>query len=375
MTVRGGDALRYDTVVDPEADDSHGKLVRLVGRDKRVLELGVGTGAMAKALKARGCTTVGVESDKQSAELAERYCEHVVVGDLDELDLEAVLDGRTFDIVLAGDVLEHLKDPARTLRQAAGLLSSGGLLAASVPNLTHGAVRLSMLNGSLPRSEKGLLDRTHLQFLDRDGILEMITAGGFTPLVVDDVRVGIGDTEIAIPGGALTDAVRSSVEALPDSTIYQFVVLAALTTPHGPEGLTETIAHLSSELDQTREHAARLQNRVDVQDLDIEGLTALGADVDRRIRESVDAQLTPLKLDMLAARDQAAAKDHELDLAQRRYDDKCAILRESEAERAHLHRQVREAQEELHHVVSSRWWQLGIKQTTLRGRLRRLAQR
>ena len=42
-----------------------------------------------------------------------------------------------------------------------------------------------------------------------------VGASGFTPILVDDVRLGIGDTELVIPEGALTDAVRASIEADP----------------------------------------------------------------------------------------------------------------------------------------------------------------
>ena len=42
--------------------------------------------------------------------MAQEWCEDVIVGDIEQLDLKGAL-GRRFDVILFLDILEHLKDP------------------------------------------------------------------------------------------------------------------------------------------------------------------------------------------------------------------------------------------------------------------------
>ena len=69
---------------------------------------------------------MGIELDAEMAAQAERFCERVIVGDLDTLDLEAELGEDRFDVIVAADVLEHLKDPLKVWRSAR-LPQAGGL--------------------------------------------------------------------------------------------------------------------------------------------------------------------------------------------------------------------------------------------------------
>jgi hypothetical protein len=66
-----------------------------------------------------------------------------------------------FDVVLLGDVLEHLRDPWATLR---ALTALGGRIVLSVPNVAHWTGRRALLRGRFPYAEHGLFDRTHLRF-------------------------------------------------------------------------------------------------------------------------------------------------------------------------------------------------------------------
>ena len=70
---------------------------------------------------------VGIEVDPGMAERAEQYCERVIVGDLDTIGLDEELGSDRFDVIVAADVLEHLKDPLAALRSSANS-SRPGLL-------------------------------------------------------------------------------------------------------------------------------------------------------------------------------------------------------------------------------------------------------
>ena len=138
----------YKAVIDAtEANLSHTLILEEVGRDKTVLDVGCASGYLAEALVANGCTVSGIEYAVDAAELARPHLAELVIGDLNEVDLAQAFPGRTYDVIVFGDVLEHLMDPLRVLRSASKVLNPGGSIVISIPNVAHGSVRLALLAG------------------------------------------------------------------------------------------------------------------------------------------------------------------------------------------------------------------------------------
>lgn len=96
----------------------------------RIVELGCATGWFLEQLRARGWDATGVEPVAAPAEVARRRGFAVHVGSLES----AGFPSESFDAACAWMVLEHLPDPAATLRELRRLLKPGGCLALSVPN-------------------------------------------------------------------------------------------------------------------------------------------------------------------------------------------------------------------------------------------------
>lgn len=156
-----------------------------VPRDaRRVLDLGCSSGALGAALKARdGCEVVGVERDPAYAERAAARLDAVHVGDLDSFDLTAL--GR-FDVVIAGDVLEHLVDPWRVLASATALLEPGGTVVVSLPNVRYWETFWQLgVRGTWPRRSLGIFDRTHLRWFTLRDAYGLLDAAGCDVVHVD----------------------------------------------------------------------------------------------------------------------------------------------------------------------------------------------
>lgn len=221
-----GQSRRYDAGFDA-GHGSHALVLDMVPDGASVLDLGCAGGSLARALQARGCRVVGVESDVAGAARAAEHLARTVVCDMDGADLGELLAGERFDVVVAADVLEHLRDPAQTLRQVAPLLREGGCVIASIPNVAHGSVRLALLGGTFDYADWGLLDRTHLRFYTASGVEELMASAGLVPVQVARVVVPV-DSPTAVPfdAAALPPGAREWVEAQPDATTYQFVVRA-----------------------------------------------------------------------------------------------------------------------------------------------------
>jgi SAM-dependent methyltransferase len=144
----------------------------------RVLDVGCATGYLAERLGARGCRVVGVEADPEAAAAAREHCELVVVGDVEDPAVRNELP-RDMDVVLAADVLEHLRDPWSALAGLRGHLAANGCAVVSVPNIGHWSARRELARGHFPYAEHGLFDRTHLRFFARAGARELAAAAGY----------------------------------------------------------------------------------------------------------------------------------------------------------------------------------------------------
>lgn len=229
--------MRYEAKVDlRNANTSHALLIELVGRDKRVLDVGCASGYLGETLRQRGCTVAGVEYDAEAAEAAKAVLDEVVVGDVGELDLVGHFGAGRFDAVVFGDVLEHVVDPVGVLRRLRPLLAPGGAAVISIPNVAHGAVRLSLMSGRFDYRPLGLLDDTHLRFFTRDSLHDLLAEAGFVAVDVRRTVAGVFDTEVAVRRQDFDDHVVEAVEDDPDATTYQFVVKAVPREEAEPPG-------------------------------------------------------------------------------------------------------------------------------------------
>ena len=114
-------------------------LVRRAASD--VLDVGCSCGLpRAAARRSAGCTVVGLELDPDAAEVARDVCEDVLVGDVETMELP--FEPGSFDVVLCGDLVEHLRDPDAFLARVRPLLRAGGRLVLTTPNVANWAMRL-----------------------------------------------------------------------------------------------------------------------------------------------------------------------------------------------------------------------------------------
>ncbi len=180
----GGDADSYFEFTRPE-------LRQLVPDSaRRVLDVGCGAGALGNALKDErpGLEVFGLEGFPEAAERARERLDGVFCLDLDALD--ALPDDLgTFDAIIFGDVLEHLRDPARLLRTLRGALTDDGVIVCSIPNVKHWTVVMPLLvHDRWEYQDAGLLDRTHVHFFTLEEIDLMLRECGFEPQ-----HVGVND--------------------------------------------------------------------------------------------------------------------------------------------------------------------------------------
>ncbi len=145
-------------------------LRRIVGKEKRVLDIGCRDGALTKHFT-EGNRVLGVDIDSIALNRAQSLLgiEGRVVdlnGDWEELK------GESFDVIVAGEILEHLYYPEKVLRRVVKHLNPGGIFVGSVPNAFSLKNRLRYLSGQ--KRFTPLEDPTHINQFSYAELIEML---------------------------------------------------------------------------------------------------------------------------------------------------------------------------------------------------------
>ena len=127
-----------------------------IGNNKRLLELGCGSGSLLE-FYSTGNRVTAMDIDKPALELCrERLGVETVWGDF---STELPFSDASFDVVVAGETLEHMPYPSVFLGGIRRVLTTDGIFVGSVPNAYRYCNRLRVLRGK-PIDK----DPTDLQF-------------------------------------------------------------------------------------------------------------------------------------------------------------------------------------------------------------------
>ncbi|HEY0661558.1 MAG TPA: methyltransferase domain-containing protein [Lysobacter sp.] len=155
------------------------------GGHPEVLDVGCWNGTLGRTLIRDADAIVdGIERDPVQAQLARDVGYRTVdVADLDYGIPEA--NGRSYDFILCGDVLEHLVHPDAVLATLAQRLKPGGRAIVSLPNIAFAANRLTHLQGRWDYKDYGILDRTHLRFFTQRTMVALVEGAGLRVTRID----------------------------------------------------------------------------------------------------------------------------------------------------------------------------------------------
>ncbi len=220
---------RPDEYAFKERDgSSHAVLLEMMKplQPARVLDLGCSGGLLAARLKQQGNEVIGVDSAEAGA--VRSNTDLFYIADLNEgIPPEA---GARFDVVIAGDVVEHLVRPGDLLREAARVLRPGGQVLLSVPNFSHWYPRVRVATGAFGYDRRGILDDTHLRFFTRRSLRRLVRDAGFD--ILEERATGLPVGAVS-SGGGLARTIHSVDAALmrarPTLFAYQYVMRL---TPH-----------------------------------------------------------------------------------------------------------------------------------------------
>ncbi len=163
-------------------DNYNPKILEFYSGEKNILDIGCGSGLLGKTIKAANASAVvyGLDYSDSAGKLAVKVLDRYDTVDLDNQNLPHY--DRRFDLIIIGDVLEHLKRPDQLLNTLHEVLAVAGVVLISVPNVAHFRIRKTLLAGRFRYTDTGILDRTHLKFFTRETLYQMVTACGYKVL-------------------------------------------------------------------------------------------------------------------------------------------------------------------------------------------------
>ena len=152
-------------------------ILSLIPQDaKKILDVGCSIGTLGEQIKQKikSVEVMGIELDDQMAQIAQKKIDKVVIGNVEEIDFKDHFSSNYFDCIIFADILEHLKNPWKVLKNISSFLNNGGVVIASIPNVRHYTTIISLaIKGYWPYRERGIHDKTHLRFFTLKNIKEM----------------------------------------------------------------------------------------------------------------------------------------------------------------------------------------------------------
>ena len=209
-------------------------LARLPLAANSVLEIGCGEGNLGRAFKARNPAAfyMGIELFEGTANQAHGHLDRVIVGDIEQdqvvAALDATLEGRRFDLLVFGNVLEHLRDPWAVLALLRERMAPGGVCVASIPNVAHWSLLVGQLKGQWDYANSGLPDRTQLRFFTLESAQAMFRQAGWSIADSNPQVIQPEETEAAIKVFAPLEAALGVDHAAlrRDLSAFQWVIRA-----------------------------------------------------------------------------------------------------------------------------------------------------
>lgn len=143
---------------------------------EEVLEIGCAYGSLGRSLKIErdNFKIHGIEIN-EAARTSLNHYDSFEIGNAEELITR--FTGQRFDLIVLGDVVEHMMDPWAFITQCVDLLSDSGHILISVPNIANlSVVGRLIVNDAWDYEESGILDKTHIRFFTRKSLQNFLTS-------------------------------------------------------------------------------------------------------------------------------------------------------------------------------------------------------
>lgn len=126
------------------------RMKKMLGRELRILDVACNDGYLAKIYSKYGRVS-GIDLNAEAVKRAIEIGIDARVGDV--FDIDTVFTKNSFDVVVAGDIIEHLFDTDLFLKKIYHVLDLKGMVLISTPNIVSLGRRMLSLFGKNPYCE------------------------------------------------------------------------------------------------------------------------------------------------------------------------------------------------------------------------------
>lgn len=163
-------------------------LISLIPKNSqnKILEVGAGGGDTLIKIKEMNLASevVGLEYfNMPDTQQDHPSIDKMIIGNIETINLD--FPANYFDVIICGDVLEHLFDPWTAVSKLALYLKEGGLLIVSIPNIReYKTLYQIVVKGDFRYADSGILDKTHIKFFCRKNVLQLVQPAGLKVIKV-----------------------------------------------------------------------------------------------------------------------------------------------------------------------------------------------
>lgn len=146
------------------------EFIKLIDKGKKILDLGCRDGTLTQYF-AKGNQVLGVDIDKKML----TKCHSRLGIQVEQYDLNTFswpFKKNFYDVVLAGETLEHLCYPEQVVKKITTLLNKNGVFVGSVPNSFHVLDRIRFIFEKTPR---GYIDSTHVNVFSVSSLRQLLS--------------------------------------------------------------------------------------------------------------------------------------------------------------------------------------------------------
>ncbi len=150
-----------------------------IANSGRVLEAGCAAGHFGGELfKKKNCEIFGVDYNKDFLTGAAEKNAYKRLFRIDLNNLSGELDEYKgyFDYIVMTDVIEHLYNPGDVVNKLKSFLNENGYFLFSIPNISHGSIKLKLFRNEFNYTKEGLLDNTHIRFFTLKSIIGLMNS-------------------------------------------------------------------------------------------------------------------------------------------------------------------------------------------------------
>lgn len=187
------------------------RMLELINKfeNQRILDVGCATGDFGQLLRRRGHYVIGIDISQLAINRAKKVLHAAYVVDIERQQLPKL---KKFDLIILGDIIEHLFQPELTLKKVIKLLNPKGFILITTPNFLYWGNRISIFLGRFKYSQKGMFDESHIRFYSYQSLLELINNSGLNVTNQNHLSAGLYS--------------QCLVKLFPSMFAYHFIVLA-----------------------------------------------------------------------------------------------------------------------------------------------------